>query len=401
MGGNWDVRARLVTNLGTLFGAGPIVLANTPQDEVQVSVSRSNGGARWNIAWQRNIDLRGAQVEWNGAITTPSFAITSSGTDSNPAPSSPLPNGDYVVVFERDFGTGLGLHDILAVSIAGGSVSFPISIHGLEAAGDQAEDQRYPAIDCDGQQFAVAYQRTIGSINPQTYLTSFYVLNGAFGLSEGHINISWPSSNENQANVYAQHSAGASSQRYALSLTTVANPSGPNGGEIIGAFYDGVQGGPISNVCSGDGTGTPCPCGNNGATGYGCANSASSNGALLNGFGPADVSSDTVQLGAFQVPSGAPCLFFQGTSLHAGGNGLALGDGLLCAGGTTTRMAVKFALGTTSVFPASGDPALSIAGAVPAAGAVRYYQVWYRDSAVFCSSSTYNLTNAVKVVWLP
>ena len=82
VGGNWDVHARLVTNLGTLFGAGPLILANTGMDEVEVAVSRSNGGTRWNVAWERTFDLRGAQIEWNGAITTPSFSISSSSSDS-------------------------------------------------------------------------------------------------------------------------------------------------------------------------------------------------------------------------------------------------------------------------------------------------------------------------------
>ena len=38
--------------------------------------------------------------------------------------------------------------------------------------------------------------------------------------------------------------------------------------------------------------------------------------------------------------------------------------------------------------------------AVPA-GAVRHYQVWYRNAAAFCNPSTFNLTNEVSVIWAP
>lgn len=40
-------------------------------------------------------------------------------------------------------------------------------------------------------------------------------------------------------------------------------------------------------------------------------------------------------------------------------------------------------------------------GMVPAAGAVRYYQGWYRNAAAFCTASTFNLTNGLRVQWIP
>jgi hypothetical protein len=30
---------------------------------------------------------------------------------------------------------------------------------------------------------------------------------------------------------------------------------------------------------------------------------------------------------------------------------------------------------------------------------VRMYQVWYRNAAAFCTSSTFNLSNGYRVVW--
>ena len=40
-------------------------------------------------------------------------------------------------------------------------------------------------------------------------------------------------------------------------------------------------------------------------------------------------------------------------------------------------------------------------GGLVVAGDTRDYQAWYRDAVVFCTSSTYNLTNAVEVTWVP
>ncbi|MBL8862911.1 MAG: hypothetical protein JNK02_13015, partial [Planctomycetes bacterium] len=45
--------------------------------------------------------------------------------------------------------------------------------------------------------------------------------------------------------------------------------------------------------------------------------------------------------------------------------------------------------------------AVSADGSVPPAGATRYYQVWYRDPANYCTTFTFNLTNGVRVVWAP
>jgi hypothetical protein len=49
----------------------------------------------------------------------------------------------------------------------------------------------------------------------------------------------------------------------------------------------------------------------------------------------------------------------------------------------------------------AGDPHVSVQGGIPAGGAVRHYQAWFRNAAVFCTSDTFNLTNAVRVAWTP
>jgi hypothetical protein len=41
-----------------------------------------------------------------------------------------------------------------------------------------------------------------------------------------------------------------------------------------------------------------------------------------------------------------------------------------------------------------------VRGAVATSG-VRHYQVWYRNAALFCTPSTFNLTNGTSVNWAP
>lgn len=149
--------------------------------------------------------------------------------------------------------------------------------------------------------------------------------------------------------------------------------------------------------CFGDGSGTACPCGNTSANGSGCANSTGM-GARLVGTGEPLVSADTLLLTASDLPG--PGLFFQGTAQQASGAGSALGDGLLCAGGSITRMGVVFPTGNSASYPGGLTPTpIHIAGAPIAAGDVRHYQCWYRDSASFCTSETNNLTPGLTITW--
>jgi hypothetical protein len=152
--------------------------------------------------------------------------------------------------------------------------------------------------------------------------------------------------------------------------------------------------------CFGDGTGTPCPCGNNGAPRHGCANSIHPTGGLLAGDGTPWLANDTVVLRGSRMPNDA-ALYFQGTAQTAGGTGTLFGDGLRCAAGTMIRLGVKTNVGGVSSYPTAGDPPISVAGLIPAAGGTRTYQAWYRNAAAFCTPLGYNLTNGYQLVWFP
>ena len=84
----------------------------------------------------------------------------------------------------------------------------------------------------------------------------------------------------------------------------------------------------------------------------------------------------------------------------SGGQGTTFGDGLRCAGGFVLRLGTKINSANSSIYPAFGDTPISIRGAIPATGATRTYQAWYRNTSGPCASG-YNLTNGVLVTWTP
>jgi hypothetical protein len=158
---------------------------------------------------------------------------------------------------------------------------------------------------------------------------------------------------------------------------------------------------PVVAACFGDGSGAPCPCGNSGAAGRGCANSVNAAGALLASSGIASVSADSLVLHGSGMPVSS-ALYFQGTTLAGAGLGTAFGDGLRCASGSVLRLATKTNFGGGSQYPGVGDASISVRGLVPPGGGTRTYQVWYRNSdPTFCTSAFFNLSNALVATWIP
>ncbi|MDZ4772410.1 MAG: hypothetical protein SGI72_04670 [Planctomycetota bacterium] len=157
------------------------------------------------------------------------------------------------------------------------------------------------------------------------------------------------------------------------------------GDECTGGGFSGV----VASVCAG--TAATCPCSNAGALGAGCANSGGA-GGRLSASGTARVSSSVFALNGSQMPNG-PVVYLQGSSTTSA----SFGDGRLCVGGTIRRLGVRANSGTASTFPDSSANLATFGDVV--AGDVVTYQAWYRDSASFCTSSTFNVTNALVVTW--
>lgn len=158
--------------------------------------------------------------------------------------------------------------------------------------------------------------------------------------------------------------------------------------------------------CVGDGSGGTCPCGNFGATGHGCENSAATGGAILTSSGESSLSGDTLVLTSSAERPTSLSLFLQGTQSEAP---VFLGDGLRCTGGTLKRMFVKSASGGLAVAPQPGDPSISARSAAVgdslALGTSRFYQVYYRDAVSnFCpapAGGNANMSSGLILVWGP
>lgn len=167
----------------------------------------------------------------------------------------------------------------------------------------------------------------------------------------------------------------------------------------------GLPGGPPGTpFCFGDGSGTACPCGNNGGPGQGCDNSTGQ-GSPLTGTGSDSVTADDLALMATNAIPGQPGLFFQGINAINGGNGAIFGDGLRCAGGSVIRLGVcvpnaggcASTDGSCGTLP-GGPINIAQKGGV-SAGDVRRYQWWYRDPVGGPCGSGFNLSNGYEVSW--
>ena len=153
--------------------------------------------------------------------------------------------------------------------------------------------------------------------------------------------------------------------------------------EVVGKGY-----------CFGDGSGTPCPCGNMAGPHAGCRNTTGVGGRLRPAGFPDASGANLRFIGDGLIP-GQPALLFAGLNQVSGGAGVQFGDGLRCAGGGVSRLGVKTPGATGRV---EWGPGLHVAGGW-SPGDVRRLQGWYRDPAGggVCGNG-FNLTNGVEVV---
>ena len=187
---------------------------------------------------------------------------------------------------------------------------------------------------------------------------------------------------------------------------------GYNSGNPYASFWHEMYGDaqappsePGVSYCNADGSGTtPCPCGNNnnGAAGAitgpaGCRNTNNAEGGALRATGTASVGGSTVVLSATNLDPGQPGLYFQADNSINGGNGIAFGDGLRCAGGNVVRLQVRIANASGA---SSTTVNIATQGGV-AAGQTKRYQNWYRNPTISACGAGFNLTNGYQITWAP
>jgi hypothetical protein len=402
-GGSSSIAVVLVSSAA--IPSAPMYLANIAgQPDTAPSVSKSDDSSTWLSAWRRSNgialgDIWAAQVRRDGVLTSPPFGVTSGviANDFAPCASSPLHGSTQsAIAFGRNIGISAN-HEIMVAALDGATVLQIVDLNAMEPNGDPLRDQTEPAIDSDGRHFLVSYSEKQPITGTYDVLSSDLYLSGSvMGLSESHVPLHTFGLDEHSSRSSAAHDADSTSQRFFTVFDVLENSTDH---DADGVLFDVVAGGAATVFCSGNGTGTACPCGNNGAAEHGCANSVFSTGGelyLLAGT-PSSIN-DTVHLEAAELPPGAACLLFQGTTAGAGA---VFGDGLRCATGTIIRIAPTTAssLGLFVYPPGVADVPISVKGGVPANGGTRTYQVWYRNAAAFCTPSTFNLTNGLRIDW--
>lgn len=399
---DWDIHARLVTAQGTLVGSQTLMIDNSglTRDSMP-SISKSNGllggGAAWTITWQREVSatshhVYAARVSWDGIMLNgPTQLTTGTSFHSFPRVSSPQNDGRVLIVFAIE-GTDDDLYYLL---VNGTTYQAAGSLSAMDAGATIEQDQIDHSVDSDGERFVVAYAESYGSstFDYDIWISTFVAFGNDFGVTEKHQSLDFSTAQARRTDIVAKRSGGLiGSRRF---FVTYDSTSGTDR-DILGGVYDRPTGGLHTPFCVGYVVG--CPCNNHGTAPAGCGNSQNSNGALLVADGVAATGpEDSLALSVSGVPATSPCTLYQGT---AGNQILYFGDGTACVSGAVVRIGTKAAVAGSATWGGS-ESDISVTGGVPLAGALRFYQVAYRNVAAFCTSDTFNISNGMLVLWLP
>lgn len=394
--GDNDILVRMVGPDGSVSGLNALSNSGGTSDD-SPGISRSNSGDTWTITWVRSTGFKTADVwcgriRFDGVTLNGPTQITSGGYSRVSAVSSPITNSQRtLLVHAYDYGPDDDIHAIL---LDGVSVVQSVNLTILEGV-QIFQNQREPFVDSDGQHFLVGYneQYSTSTFDYDTYVCDVYVSGDTLGVRQAHQNLDFSSYEDRLGRIASKQSGGGPNRRFLAVWSQQISSTNYN---VLGAVFDTFEGGVQATVCPGDGTFGNCPCGNNGGGGRGCASSVNASGALLSASGSLSTWNDTTVLTASGLPTTAPCLFFQGNDVNGP---VFYGDGLLCIGGGVLRIGTRPASAGTATYPGPGDASVSMRGAIPLNGATRSYQAWYRNSAAFCTSATFNLTNGVRIVW--
>lgn len=372
------------------------------------AVSQTNNTDQWNIVWNRvmsapNVDVYGARVLWQGAITATTFPLPAYfAPETNPSVSGCIPGTQrYVVAYMYDYTTD---HDILAVLMDG---SVAVSTTNLSFAEDPNylfQDQAGPSVTCDGRHFACTYVENYGSSTTDydAMICEFGFAGSTLAVDQGHVYAAYTFEPEVQTAVCAPYVSSVYSGPGSFTFDYSYRGTTVGGDDDIGSVYfSGNYGGPIVAFCGG--TTSNCPCGNGAGVGQGCPNSVNSYGGYLLASGSASTVQDNLTLQYGGLLPNVSALLFQSVNQINFGTGNPFGDGLRCVGTPTFRFPLRTtdAYGFAQYGYFAGDVPVSVRGSVPYIGEVMNYQVWYRDPATYCTPARTNFTNALQVYWTP
>jgi hypothetical protein len=411
-----DIVYQLVDSSRNLVLSGSQFIDNSGSTiDYAPSVSKCDGQdpfatQEWNVVWTRQYsttdhDIYGAQVHWDGSITTPSFPLDVSTLDDYGAVASSPHDAaagtrDWVVAYQEIVGSDW---DVLGYVMNGSSILGSANISGLESAagsGTWLEQQVNPKIDSDGSKFAITYSESYqgSGFDYDMYIVSLSVVGTNFLLAEGHQNLDFTGDGQYDSGVTSTHSGGGNPGRF---MATWDSFNGSNSGDVYGGLYEAPL---IQAFCFPGYDALPCPCGNPPSSfGRGCNNSSNTGGASLYATG-APVNDTVVMHASGMRPTASGfCIFFQGSNLAQ--NGIIFGDGRRCAAIPIKRLYITHAPGGAADAPSGSDPSIknrsAALGDPISTGMTRWYQVQYRDPLAYAcgGTATFNSTNALQIDW--
>ncbi|MFT7671488.1 MAG: Tol biopolymer transport system component [Planctomycetota bacterium] len=323
-------------------------------------------------------------------------SVSSLGAESNGTGLSPAINRTgSVIAFESNStnlvpGDTLGHFDVFVRDLAGSGTTERAS---LTWDGQEAINYAYQVtLSADGNR--VGFTSAAGNMVPGGGGTSsVYLRDRSLGTVER-----WGEDSAGGVGFSGSEDACLDSSGYRMAFASLAPLVAADANGLIDIYVTGC--GPAGTSYCG-GPALACPCSNAGSAGRGCENSSTTGGALCQAFGTPSVSADDLYLVSYGTGASVPVLYFQGESLLGGGTGVPFGDGVRCVGTNIKRLGVKIAVGGYAEFGTGSDTPISIQGAIGILGGTHYYQAWYRDTAAYCTSSVFNVSNAIEIVWLP
>jgi hypothetical protein len=253
-----DIHARLVRTNATLHGPGTILIDNsgaTEDEDPAISPSDGNGPFAtqdWTIVWQRrfgftDIDVRGARVHWDGAITAPSFSIAATTSiEARPFVSTITdPQGGvrrWLVVYSSSRVPSAIYRAVGRVYSGTTPVTPTVDLGALEGIPTDVSAEPVSA-ETDGCRFSVVYRKLPPGQPRETNVATYHLTSaGSLGLTEGQVQLdSWPALDLSPGfHLTSTRSSGGGPSRYFIAWTRSLGPGPfPSAGELRGALYDG------------------------------------------------------------------------------------------------------------------------------------------------------------------
>ncbi len=236
--GDSDICYRLAVGTGEPIYPYSFTLAGSIYQEVMPSISKSNDGRQWAVAFDRNnssVDqVHAGRINWDGNIAGYPYAVMNTTADDVGPRVSTMLNGTTRFLV-ASASTVVGQKDVVLTAMDGYSELVEVNLGMLEYGGPiNYATQDQPCLDSDGTHFFVAYREFVDG--NQNILGTGLSLNGsALSVVENRIAIRATINDEFVPAIASKEGAGGTGNRMMITWTDVWKPA--NSWNIWAAFY--------------------------------------------------------------------------------------------------------------------------------------------------------------------